>query len=479
LQGLTLATFYKHYNLEHETRLSSHQHKAVPVTTKSGVIESLSDSVVVKYLQEYGFESIANEFLQIRAEIGNFNSEFELPNIVNKFYLSEQLNEWTTIQEAYGDKCDAIEALDNGQSEVAKVLRYILDKDIPIKKIYVATVGVKFIIFNGSRLQLSDSARKKYPQIKSGHFSVASSGKLSDECLIFRAWDDLVQQVPILNPKQCMSDFNQLQDSSLWSWGLVGCYLKKYLTIDRYAVSVFYFAKNQILFRTGTFDEQEDELIWERIKNNDGPYNLDELSSALTRQKHEIASRIERLKRNETKSQKRAHYTLKEDHMILQGLFGQPKPIFLEDIINMKSKNLHLLEKEINRSRESIQNRWRYNIKPCLLAHLHGRIENDSLDILKYLMNSKAISISNIDWSSVIENFPYCSRQAITNMLRSGMFTRDHGLPLFERISKNIHKYKSGSTPSAEKRKQDLLEVFDDFRGVTPMSTTTRLKLSQ
>jgi hypothetical protein len=51
----------------------------------------------------------------------------------------ELLNKWTTIKEAYGDKREAIKALDDGKSEVAKVLKYILDKDIPIKKIYAVT----------------------------------------------------------------------------------------------------------------------------------------------------------------------------------------------------------------------------------------------------------------------------------------------------------------------------------------------------
>jgi hypothetical protein len=173
---------------------------------------------------------------------------------------------------------------------------------------------------------------------------------------------------------------------------------------------------------------------------------------------------------------------LKEDQMILQHVFGQPNPITLEDILNMKPKDskFHLLEKDINRSRESIQPRWRDYIKPCLLAHLHGRIEYDSIDFLKFVMNSKAISISNIDWSLLIEKFPFCSKSKVTRILQCRIFREDHGLPLFERISKNIHRYKSvSSKSSAEKRKQDLLEVFDDFRGVTPMSATTRLKLSQ
>lgn len=83
LQGLTLANTYQLYN------------------------KCICDSVVVKYLQEHGFESIANKVLQIRGESGN--SELELSNIVNKFNLSEEQQprepyQWTTLHEKLMEK---------------------------------------------------------------------------------------------------------------------------------------------------------------------------------------------------------------------------------------------------------------------------------------------------------------------------------------------------------------------------------------
>jgi hypothetical protein len=122
LQGLTLANTYQLYN------------------------KCICDSVVVKYLQEHGFESIANKVLQIRGESGN--SELELSNIVNKFNLSEEQPprepyQWTTIREAYGDQT-CLQVLGDDNSEVGLALKKIRENDIPIKKIYVATDGVTF-----------------------------------------------------------------------------------------------------------------------------------------------------------------------------------------------------------------------------------------------------------------------------------------------------------------------------------------------
>jgi pyrroloquinoline quinone (PQQ) biosynthesis protein C len=81
----------------------------------------------------------------------------------------ELLNKWTTIQEDYGDKHEAIKALDDGKCEVSKVLKYILDKDIPIKKIYAVTSDVKCTIHKETHVRMSKCTSDKL--FKMGKFS--------------------------------------------------------------------------------------------------------------------------------------------------------------------------------------------------------------------------------------------------------------------------------------------------------------------
>jgi hypothetical protein len=98
-----------------------------------------------------------------------------------KEYPEDELNEWTTIQEAYGGKHEAIKALDNGKSEVAKVLKYILDINIPIKKIHAVTADWKCFTHiqrdNHIIMCISKANRSIAKFFKTGSFSSPVFGK--------------------------------------------------------------------------------------------------------------------------------------------------------------------------------------------------------------------------------------------------------------------------------------------------------------
>jgi predicted transcriptional regulator len=485
LQGLTLATFYNHYNLEHETRMSSDERKVVPIRTKRALIVRLCDSVVVKYLKEYGFESIANYFLQI-LEVENLSTELELSNIVENFNIlspkentDDLLNEWTTVLEAYGDKRDAIDVLDDGKFEAAKVLKYILDKDIPIQKIYVATAIVSFRETNGL-LYVTKKGRTQFPMIKYGYFSAARCGELSDECCILRAWEELVQDVPILNPKQCMFDIQELK-THRWPLGLIGCYLAKFLSAPRYAIKVFEFACARILYQVGKFDKAEDEIIFDYVKGNIEP-NFDELSERLRRTRFDVERRLDRLTQTQNIKMIYTKYSLLEDQIIMQHVFANGIPKTVEDVLNVKGRNWELLVTKLERFSNSIRNRWGTYIKPTIVAYLNGKLNDQTWqkDFVQFVIDRKAVSSLDIPWDLVLVKWPHCTRYLMSKFLTTKTFDCNKALPLFERLRNNIHKLDGRSAVRQEfwqLHKQALVDVFEDFRGVKPMSEQTRQKL--
>jgi hypothetical protein len=390
---------------------------------------------------------------------------------VKEYSDNELLNKWTTIQEAYGDKREAIKALDDGNSEVAKVLKYILDKDIPIKKIYAVTSDVKCGIHKETHVRMSKCTSDKL--FKKGKFS--SFGEKSEEILTLRAWNELTTEVPINNAKQFLSDLFK-HVSHNWPMGIVGCYLAKYLEAPRFAVIVCEFIVNKTLYNSGHFSKDEDVFVRELMHDEN---SVKKLSDLLKRPQNVIALRIDTLKKCRHVG---ATFNLAEDQIILKHALSNTPICSVQDMINVQAKHWPVLEGEIGRSQMSIARRWKRFIQPTLIFYLGGQHGNDSWkrEFLKFVMDSKAISASDIDWHLAKEKWPLCTKDMMQAALTGSTFQKGTTTPLHERIAKNFHTIKSkASTTGWLACRDELVEVFEELRGVKKISQKTWLKLLQ
>jgi hypothetical protein len=398
-----------------------------------------------------------------------------------KEYPGDELNEWTTIQEAYGGKREAIKALDNGKSEVAKVIKYILDKNIPIKKIHAVTAAWKCVTHHQSdshiTMCISKANRSIAKLFKKGSFSSPAFGEKCEEVLTLRAFNELTTEVPINNAKQFMSDLFK-HVSHNWPMGIVGCYLAKYLEAPRFAVKVCEFVAYKTLYNTGKFTKDEDVLVRELMHDEN---NVKQLSDLLNRPQDVIAIRINTLKKSSRLAG--AKFNLAEDQIILKHALDNTTICSVQDMINVQAKRWLILENEIGRTTQVIAKRWKSVIQPTLIFYLGGQHGNDSweLEFLKFVMDSKANCASDVDWHLAKEKWPLCTKEMM-NMILSNVannyVNKETGLPLHERISKNFHKINSKvRTTGWLARRDELIEVFEEFREVTTISEKTRLKL--
>jgi hypothetical protein len=357
-----------------------------------------------------------------------------------KEYPNDELNEWTTIQEAYGDKRKAIEALDDGKSEVAKVLKYILDKDIPIKKIHAVTADWKCSMYGDSHIAMyiSKANVSIATQFKKGSFSSPAFGEKSEEVLTLRACNELTNEVPIYNAKQFMSDLFK-HVSHNWPMGIVGCYLGKYLEAPRHAIKVCEFVVNKTLYNTGYFSKEEDVLVRELMHDEN---NVKKLTELLNRPQDVIVLRINALKKSRHKG---AKFNLAEDQIILKHALANTTICSVQDMINVQAKHWSVLEDELGRTNLSIARRWKIIIQPTLIFYLGGQHGNDSWkrEFLKFVMDSKAIGSTDIDWQLAKEKWPLCTKDMMQKALTGGTFHKETGFPLHERIAKNFHTIKS------------------------------------
>jgi hypothetical protein len=121
-------------------------------------------------------------------------------------------------------------------------------------------------------------------------------------------------------------------------------------------------------------------------------------------------------------------------------------------------------------------------IQPTLIFYLGGQHGNDSwrLEFLKFVMDSKAICVTDVDWQLAKQKWPLCTKDMMHVALSAGNFKKETGLPLLERIAKNFHTLKSKLPVELWLACRDeIVQVFEEFRGVKTISQKTQLKLLQ
>jgi hypothetical protein len=309
-----------------------------------------------------------------------------------------------------------------------------------------------------------------------GSFSSPAFGEQSEEVLTLRAFNELTTDVPINNAKQFMSDLFQHVNHN-WPMGIVGCYLAKYLEAPRYAIKVCEFVVNNTLYNTGLFTKDEDVLVRELMHDEN---NVKQLTVLLNRHQDAISRRIDTLKK--CRHAGVVHFNLAEDQIILKHALANTTIYCVQDMINVQAKHWSVLEDELGRTDLSIRRRWKCVIQPTLIFYLGGQHGNDSwrLEFLKFVMDSKAIGATDIDWQLAKKKWPLCTKGMMQTALTVGTFQKETGLPLHKRIAKNFHTFKSkASTPSWLACRDEIVEVFEEFRGVKTISQKTRLKLLQ
>jgi len=112
-------------------------------------------------------------------------------------------NDWSYIKEGYGDLLDHLDP-DNPDSEVDKVVKYILDQNIRVRHFNVLCrdLSNKYSIYYSSMNHL----RQNCPSdLKFGHFS------RKEETLIQNRWDYLMKSANIREPKKCFEDFKKIE----------------------------------------------------------------------------------------------------------------------------------------------------------------------------------------------------------------------------------------------------------------------------
>ena len=123
----------------------------------------------------------------------------------------------------------------------------------------------------------------------------------------------------------------------------------------------------------------------------------------------------------------------------------------------------------LSRERNAVKNRWASFICPTLLAHLYGALGKPwKKDFFKFVIESKAISVSEIDWKEVEKRWPYLFRPNVVTVIGKFVSNKaNYGFALWETLEKHTPYYEE-KEPNP-KRKLALIDAFKELE--IPMQT--------
>ena len=117
-----------------------------------------------------------------------------------------------------------------------------------------------------------------------------------------------------------------------------------------------------------------------------------------------------------------------------------------------------------------IYDRWIRRLMPIVLTYLYGAPEIQwKEEFLKYVVEQKVMNLASMDWTSVLQKWPYQNKWNFTQVLN--IASRNYrkkdtlGLPLYQQISAYLsHPVKKPTHNSLKERKRAILKSFDEIR---------------
>ena len=302
-------------------------------------------------------------------------------------------------------------------------------------------------------------------KVKLGPFSHSNSGGGSEECRIIKAWSDLIEEAQMVDKKQVLHDFDNLLTKQ-WPCNIVGCYLSKYLQVPRSALKVFELLARSAFYTSGKFQEEEIEIIIQHMESQNGKEpDLNYLKAKLNRPRNSILERIADF--DAPKAKKGQRFTVDEYMVVLKHVLGPKIPNEANEIIKLcdRNKSWKPLEFKLQRDRASIKHTWSYIIYPTILAHLSGTLNlNWKKNFFQLIIDKKYVSLTDIDWNIVLENWPSCTKSEMSKSVTHFVDNKGKkGVPLYQNFAENLHHLKN-SRKKVSQIRLDLINEFEKFR---------------
>ena len=331
---------------------------------------------------------------------------------------SNNFTTFSPILDGYGDLLDNLNP-ENSECEVDKVVKYILDRNIPVRHLNVTLASITTANKNAVLNKLSVQGL-----IIVGRFT---PGELGESATILKHWNELIKNVPVLNPSKCMKDFALPQLSKMSNKlprkrNVLGCYLGQDLPKVRHASDVFHYTFNLLNppASKGKFSKEEDYLILSEVaKNGECLETWKQLAHSLNRGNY-TAVRVRYINLSRDKNILKGKFDISEDEFILQSLFKGKIDTDIQEIESITQKDFIEIAESLNHGVISVARRWTGILKPILLSHHYETLHRPwKKELFEYLINKKVIARQDINYHELKTIFPEQNplsiKYAITN----------------------------------------------------------------
>ena len=381
--------------------------------------------------------------------------------------------DFSPIMDGYGFLLDHLKP-DDPDSEVDKVVKFILDKNIQVRHINIL-LSTAFSATNNHFY----NKIKGFENLKSGRYT---EGKYGEDAILLKQWSELVHSVPINDPQKFLSEVSNISSEGRGfsmkvngaKRNVVGCFLGQGLTAVRHAADIFHHAW-QLLNPSavsGRFSAEEDAIILQEVKKTGACVETwKRICQLLNRTiTLSIQKRYQRI--TVEKEFYVGKWNLTEQMILLETLFGGKRNSGVDEIksFNFASKHFDALEEKLNRPKRYI---WRYYnriLVPILLSQHLGTLHRPWIfDFLTYLVKNKVAGRQDINFSEVTKLFPEQNVESCHKALSNFKSRRSHeDKPLYQVIQSCLPTYNDRQdSERIQNFREQIVKIYEEAKNKT------------
>jgi len=375
--------------------------------------------------------------------------------------LEKSYQKFSHIIDGYADVLESLN-LENSDSEVDKVVKFILDKNILVRQLNIALSHLTNSTSESFRQSMSS-----FKSVKNGHYTRTEFGT---NALIMKNWEELTKSVPINDPEKCIKDFSNIRKSdgklNLKKRNVLGCFLGQNLKAIRHAANIFKHSCKMINpGNAGKFSKEEDQIILEEASKSGGSLETwKNLARILGRTDRCDWVNIKRRYMRLTDSFHRGKWKLTEDETLIEALFQEKKVSDIRTIESIDFNDFKRVTNKLNRPCDSLCDRWNCTLKPVLLSHHYGTLHKPwRIDFFNYVIEKKAVGEQDLDYAELKILFPeQTSRSLHTSLVRFAPKIGTPEKPLFQRIKEELHNCKDPLESERVKAfREEIVIIYD------------------
>ena len=318
-------------------------------------------------------------------------------------------------------------------------------------------------------LRSTDQYKAKCPFIRHSNLSNIKYGQTSEEYLILKQWEILIEKVPIFVPAKFLKEIEMT--SHQWLQKMIGAYLSQNLSVHHRCPMQLFVSLVNLKKRKGAFSNEEIDRLLEFYQVHKEKPSTDDwkkLGFEMGRRYTTLKDKIHRLVNDKQATPKFSPFNLSDDWKILEYLKSQTDISCAASLRDIRRKDLFPLANVLERTGMTIANYWMKRMLPTILSHLYGAAKLDwREEFFKYIIDNQVPSISDIEWTFVIRRWPFLTKLKVSNELFFIMERVKSNASLFEQLMEyqGQVRLRRKTAQYVLNRRDAIIDIYDTIRG--------------